>query len=218
MSEFAKPAERVKNALDTRKLHLSTRCPADNTKWSSFTWLIVASNPRLVVWTNDPGDAGEVNNYGKIVANFDIMSFTVFLQLLGEVIDHSGERKESIETYNYIFPRGVRSETPVLVSTLYFGKDKDGIIWVSLVAKNRPVIKFVFGENEFHHYINGDGTPADKSKTSQRYARAYIKILYDVMEQLLVSTYVAPPPPENKQGGYKTTYNNNNTVEADLPF
>ena len=216
MAEYTKPTERIKNALDHRKLQLTTRCPGDDSKWSTFMWTVVSNNPRLIVWTNDPADIGESNNYGKIVGNFDAPTFTAFLQSLGTIIEGANDTKEYIETYGYIFPRGVRSEHPVLTSTLYFGKDKDGIIWVSLVAKNRPIIKFTFGEGEFHHFFNGDGTPADKSKVSKLYARAYITLLYGIMEQLLVSLYVAPPPVENK-GGYKNQ-SNTAVVDTDLPF
>lgn len=215
MSDF-RPPERIKNALDSRKLHLTTRCPGDSTKFSSFTWQLVANNPRLVVWTNDPSDTGEANGYGKITANLDAPTFTAFLQLLGEVIDSPGEKKEYLENRNYIFPKGVRSETPVLISTLYCGKDKDGIIWISLVAKNRPIIKFTFGEGEFHHFFNGDGTPADKAKVSQRYARAYIKLLYGIMETLLVNLWVEPP--KRDYPGKKDNSNGVSNQNDDIPF
>jgi len=214
MSDF-RPPERVKNALDNRKLHLSTRCPGDNTKWSSFTWQLVANNPRLVVWTNDPNDTGESNNYGKIVANLDMPTFTAFLDRLGNLIDHQGEKKEYLENYNFIFPRGVKSETPVLISTLYFGKDKDGLIWVSLVSKNRPIIKFTFGESDFHHFFNGDGSPAGKDAVSQYYAKAYVKVLYGVMETLLVNNWVEPP---KKDMPVRNDYGSKNSSSEDIPF
>jgi len=222
--------ERVKNILDHRKLSLSVPCPGDTSKNSTLMWMLVANNPRMVVWTNDPNDTGEANGYGKITANLDAAIFTMFLNMLGEIIEKEGEQKEYVTCMNYIFPGGKRSDRPVLVSTLYCGKDKEGMIWVSLVAKNRPIIKFVFGENEFHHFFNGDGTPADKAKVSQRYARAYIRLLYGLMEHLMVTNYVEPPKRDagaaaaaaggnssygNKSQGQRQ---NTNQQDDDIPF
>jgi len=218
MAGFEK-AEVVKNALFNRKIQLVAECPADATKQSTMQWMLVANNPRLIVWTNDPADTGEVNNYGKIVANLDTPTFVVFLNVLDQIIDGPNDSKEYVENFNYIFPGGKRSESPVLVSTLYCGKDKDGIVWISLISKNRPIIKFIFGEGQFHHFHNKDGSVAGKDKVSQLYAKAYTKLLYGIMEQLIVSLYEVPPvkdaPKGNSYGGAKTQ---SKQYEEELPF
>ena len=219
MADYTR-VERVKNALDNRKIQLSAKCPADDSKYSTMMWMLVANNPRLVVWTNDPSDTGEANNYGKIQANLDLPTFVVFLNVLADVIDGANDSKQYVENYNYIFPGGKRSDSPVLISTLYCGKDKDGIVWMSLIAKNRPAIKFVFGEGQFHHFHNKDGSAAEKSKVSQLYAAAHIRILYGFMEQLAVSNYVEPEKKDtDKKGGYNNNKQASKSFESEeLPF
>ena len=218
MADFQK-VEVVKNALYNRKIQLVAECPADASKQSTMQWMLVANNPRLVVWTNDPADTGESNGYGKITANLDMPTFVVFMNILADIIDGANDSKQYVENSNYIFPGGKRSDTPVLVSTLYCGKDKDGIVWISLIAKNRPIIKFVFGEGQFHHFHEKDGSPASKDKVSQLYAKAYTKLLYDMMEQLVVDLYVEPEkkdaPKGNSYGGAKSQ---SKSYDEDLPF
>ena len=219
MADFKNKVERVKNILDHKKLWLYTECPSEPTKKSSMNWMLVASNPRLIVWTNDPADTGEANGYGKIQANMDAPTFTVFLDYLNQAIESVGEVKFSVTCLGYIFPGGKRSEKPVVTSTLYCGKDKEGIVWISLVAKNRPVIKFPFGEGEFHHFFTSDGSPAAKGEISQLYAKAHIRLLYGFMEKLMVTTYVPPEPAQFNQGGFNKQGNGNSKFqESDLPF
>lgn len=217
------PPPRIKNALDNRKLALFAPCPAKPEVKSSLMWMLVANNPRMVVWTNDPNDTGKSNGFGKITANLDMPVFVTYLQMLSDIIEHDGEIRQSIDCLNYTFFTGKRSEKPELVSTIWVGKDKDGIIWTSLVAKNRPKIKFTFGNNDFHHYMNGDGSPMAASVVSQLFAKAYVKVMYGVMEHLLVTNFVEPekkdkPAYGGDKGRSNNSYNNSNDSDDDIPF
>lgn len=219
MADFT-PVQRAKNALDNRKLNLSCKCPADQSKWSSLIWGLYANNPRITVYTGDPSDQGESKGYGKITANLDLPTFYAFLQAMYEVIDSEGEFKTKLENKNFIFPQGKRSEKPVNVSDLWFGKDKDGIIWISVTARDRPKIKFTFGPTEFHNFVNGDGSQASPAKISKLYAKAYVKILENMMTNMAVDNYVEPPKRDQPAGGNRnySAPKQNTAVDDDLPF
>lgn len=221
MADFV-PNQRTKNALDNRKLNLSTKCPADQTKWSSLIWGIYANNPRITVYTNDPSDQGESKGYGKISANLDLPVFYMFLAKLSEVIDAKDEIKFKFENKNFIFPGGKRSEKPVTTSELWVGKDKDGIVWISVTAHNRPKIKFPFCPSDFHFLLNGDGSPVSAAEVSCLCAKAYVTILQNMMATMACNNYIEPTPKPQRGdsgGGWKPKQGGgNNSYEEEIPF
>ncbi len=198
-----RPVERVKNALDNRKLNLSTKCPADQSKWSSLIWGLYSNNPRITVYTNDPGDTGPDKGYGKISANLDLPIFAAFLVQLDKIIDGPNDVKFSIENKNFIFPGGKRSEKPVVVNTLWFGKNADGVVWISVVARERPKIQFKFGGdgNSFHNFTHGDGTAFSAGEWSQLQAKGYVRILENMVPTIAAANYVEPPKKDAPAGG-----------------
>ena len=201
MAGFSKAPPREKNALDHRKLNLSAPTPGHQGKFASLIWGFHANNPRITVYTNDPNDAGADKGYGKIAANMDTPTMFAFTNLLNQVIDHEGEVKYKIENKNFIFPGGKRSEKPVVVSETWIGKDAQGVIWLSVSARDRPKIKFEFQPSDFHHFMNGDGTPFSKAEASKLWARGYVRILENLLPVLAVANYVEPPPKDGGQGG-----------------
>lgn len=202
-----RPPERIKNSLDNRKLTLSTPCPGQQGKWSSLSWGLYSNNPRITVYTNHPDDTGPDKGYGKITANLDLPVFVAFLKDLDTVIEGPNDVKRSIENKNFTFFGGKRSDVPAVVSTLHYGKNKDGEVWLSITAPNRPKIQFKFGSGSqnFHNFIHGDGTPFSVAEFSVLTARAYIDILERMMTHLAVNLFVEPPkkdaPQGNRQGG-----------------
>lgn len=225
MADFI-PPQRKKTSLDNKKLNLSTKCPSADGKISSLIWGIVNNNPRITVFTNDPNDT---KDNGRISANLDLPVFFMFLEKFEECIASNVEVKYKLENSNYTFIGGKRSEKPVVVSELWFGKDKDGIMWISVMAANRPKIKFPFILSDFHHLQNADGTPVSASEVSMGVAKAYVNILRNMMLTLACDNYYEAPPRnnDNRRGGNGGGYNRNNSSEPsggsnnlddDIPF
>ncbi len=196
MADFPRK-ERVKNALDHNKLNLSAPCPAAKGKWSSLIWGFHANNPRISVYTNDPEDTGEKNGYGKISANLDTPTFFVFLRLLAKIVSAEPDTKYKIENMNFTWFGGKRSETPVMQSELWVGKDKEGVVYMSVTSANRPKIKFPFGVNSFHHLVKGDGSAVSPAEASMLYAEAYGFILQGMLTSMAVSHWIEPEKKDN---------------------
>jgi hypothetical protein len=245
MADFT-PPPREKNALDHPKLALKAPTPGfenatgKDKKVASLSWNVFANNPRITVYTNDPSEQGNRDkNYGKITANIDTPNFyrlMHFLYLMSDKATPNGT-KMKIDNKNFTFPGGKRSERPEVVSTTWIGKDDEGAVWISVVApahQKRPIIKFVFGFDEFHHYAHGDGTPLTIAEFSPAAASAYVEELKGIMPVVIVDKYVAPEPKDNNGGGNRgggnRSYGNNNSgagsgksfgqgdVDDDIPF
>jgi uncharacterized membrane protein YgcG len=204
-----KPEPREKNALDNRKLNLSTPCPTAKGKFSNLQWALISNNPRVIVYTNDPDDATDKHNGGKITANLDLPIFFTFLELMRKAIESKEEVKFRIENKNFIFPGGKRSEKPIVTSELWVGKDKDGQLWICVtdaVHKDRPKIKFPFVPSDFHSFFHQDGEKFSSAEVSEIYAKGYLKLLTNLMTHVAVNNFVEPKPREGGGGGGRGNY------------
>ncbi len=194
-----------KNALDNNKLQLSTPCPtpAGKGKYSTLKVEFVKNNPRFVVWTNDPEDTGERNNYGKIVAALDLPTMFMLFGLVEDVIaGPAGGEPIQLQNLNFKYPGGKRTDRPVLESKVFVGKDADGVVFISVIAyeEHRPKIVFPFLPTQYHNLVHRDGTAWEKGKLSEKFARGFLAALKPVINHLSVIKYV-PPEPKNNQGG-----------------
>ncbi len=216
----AKP--RKKNALDNRKLNLVAPCPTAAGKRSSLIWGVYSNNPRITVYTGDPEDGGERTGYGKIVANLETPTFYAFIEMLEQVSRSKEECKCKIDNKGYSFFGGKRSENPVVLNSLAVGRDVDGQVWISVIADNRPKIKFYIRPSEMTVLYNGDGNPYSKGEASSLFALGYCQILRNLVSIVLVNEYVEETPkkpyvPGSNQGGYNKQ-SNQGTYQNDIPF
>jgi hypothetical protein len=176
------PPPRVKNALDNRKLNLSSPCPTNPGKKSNLIWGLYEGNPRLTVYIGD-------NEGSKVSAALDLPVFQAFLALLESAPSKEPGWKNCIENKNFTWYGGKRSEAAEVVSELWVGKDKEGQIWISVTDKKAPKVQFFFSEPEFHHFKHGDGTSFTKAETSELFAKGYISILNSVVNSLFVTSW-----------------------------
>jgi hypothetical protein len=218
MADF-RPAPKPKTALDSRKLNLTAPCPTAPDKTSALVVGVYASekfgepNPRLTVFTRDPEDQGERNDYGKIRAELDPVVFFAFLEKLEEIANGPAgqENKVKLENKNFTFFGGKRSDAPQVTSEIHFGKDVDGIVWLSVLKKDRPRIKFPFGPNNFHTLFHPTGEQFSRGEASALWARAWVKLMREMIPPFLISEYKEVPyePKGGGQGGgNRGGYNN----------
>lgn len=215
------PAPRKKIALDNSKLKLSAKCPTASDKNSELTWGFHNNNPRIVVYTNDPSEQGaERSNFGRIVANLDIPIAFVLFTKLEEAINAEPGFKDKIENKNYTFFGGKRSDAPVVTSEVWFGKDKEGVIWLSVTAKDRPVIKFPIAPSDYHNFYHGDGTPYSKGEASQACAKGYIGFLKMLYANVATSEFVDLLAEREKKKGNNQSgqYSNQNQQRRSIPI
>lgn len=200
MATGFQPTPRKKIALDNNKLNLNAPCPTAPGKTSAWTWGFVKNNPRITIYTRDPADNTEKTGYGKIVANLDTPTLYAFFENILRATTEENGWKVKIENKNYTFFGGKRSDAPVVINELWTGKDKDGCIWVSITAKERPLIKFIFGGTEFHHLFHGDGSQYTQAEASVGYAKGLVKFLQKLYAQISITEYIEPEPPQQRQG------------------
>lgn len=226
MADYQRP-QQEKTVFDFDKLTISTAGSPAKLKFGIYN-----NNPRLMVYTNDPNDKAD---YGKITAALDPYVFNVFLEQLNRVALAKEPVEFLIDNKGYDFRGGKRSEQMVVQTSIRFGKNDQGVVWISVEKPNRPKIIFEFGYSMYHVLAKADGTPLAKSDTSKLFALATIKALTDIYNTYLVTDYKHVVPPQknnnnnnqsnNNNGGYNNQSNarTNNTynqdmAEEDFPF
>lgn len=188
---------RVKTGLDEYKLRLSAPPSQGATKPASLAFSLVANQPRIDVYTNVPND----KQNGNIRAAMDAPTFWALIEALKIVIDGEAGQKISIPNKNYTWWEGKRSDEPKLVSTTIVGKDKEGVVFISVVAKDRPFIKFPFLPSLFHTLVKADGSGFTDAEMSILYAKGYAKNLPMLYASVSDTHYQEPKPKDGAGGG-----------------
>lgn len=193
-----RPAPRKKNALDEYKLRLNGPVLADQgAKFPGALAVSVVKNQiHLDVYTNVPND----KNNGNIRAAMDQITFGAFLELFDAVLKSPADTAYKITNKNHTFFEGKRSEEPRLVSTTILGRDKEGVMFIALVAKDRPYLKFDFLGTSYHAIMGPDGNPLSKAEASNFFARGWRRTITGLVAAVATAEYVAPEP-KNKDGG-----------------
>lgn len=185
---------RAKNAMDEFKLRLSCPPVQGAQKPGSFAISLVANNPRIDVYTNVPND----KNNGNIRAAMDMPVFYMLLEAMQDALTLEDGMVLKIQNLNHTFFEGKRSEQPKLISTTCIGRDKEGCLFIAVVAKDRPYLKFNLLPSNYHVMIGTDGNPFDKRQASNYFLRGYRSMLKQMMAAVAVKEYQEPV---KKDGG-----------------
>lgn len=216
MADNTQPEKRPKTLLDDFFFRLTAPCPvagAENKKASLRFMIgkqgkIGLNNPHLVVATGDPNENDRNTNYGKIEAPFNIHAFGMFLEYFHDAIEKFAPGQNGkVVCKNYVFVgQGQRSTEPLPVATVTVGKNAEGVVCMSVTAKNRTAVVFkLLPDKQFFDFVHGDGTPYTDAELSLWFARGWYNNMADIMRQILVREYKEPPPMDggNNRGGYQ---------------
>ena len=122
--------------------------------------------PRVSVFTNVPGDT---QTGGAISASMNPETFFSFLEMLKRIAMSDKECKYCLECYTAYDPVTQKTtDTKILVSSIMFGRDADGIIWLSVIADNRPKIKFEFKpmDSDRNRFVTATGEALSDAECS----------------------------------------------------
>jgi hypothetical protein len=188
-NQFQKPLP--KTAFNEYKLRLKGPMQEGGKFPPNLSVSVIKNQPRIDVFTEVPNDT----NRGKITAAMDTLTFFALLEALKLIID--GEPDQQLKVPNMTGAPQNKS----LATTTLVGKDKEGRVYISVVAKGRPMIKFVFSPSDYHPgMIRKDGVELDEAELSVIYARAWRRLMIELTPNVLDSYYEAPEP-RNKAGG-----------------
>lgn len=168
------PNDQVFPFKQLEKFKMFTKSPGSDTQRSSLSWSTYRGNPRATVFTGVPNDGK-----GVLHAAMNPETFLIFLDLFEKIAKTEKEDKIKLECSTIV--KTGDSKEKVHVSDLWFGKDAEGVMWISVVAENRPKIKFEFRISDFHKFTHGNGQPLTNSEGSCLQALACARALREVI-------------------------------------
>lgn len=197
------PTPRTKIALDNNKLNLSAPS-TEQGKTATLIWGLVKNNPRITVWTRDSQDMTEKNGNGRIQAELDSPILLSIIETLDKLINEAPGTRYKLENSNFTWFGGKRSDAPAVLTELWVGKDKEGYVYLSLTAPNRPIIKFRIAPSSFHTWYTHSGEKVSPEELCKTYVKGYLNILRGIYNHLAVTEFVdvqAEKAAKQGQGG-----------------
>lgn len=167
------------SAFDEYKLRLIGPVVANAERPATLAVKVIKNQPRIDVYTNVPND----RDYGRIGAPMDGGTFFTFLVMLEEIIAGPADTQNQIQNLTG------RPEEQRIISTTVFGKDKEGRVYISITAADRPKIKFVFRPTTYHILMDRDGNPLDEAKVSVLHSKGWVQLLYNLVPNVMDTNY-----------------------------
>lgn len=169
--------QKTKRIFESAALVMWAPSPGTDNKFAKLSWGISGVNPRITVFTNNPADTGPGIVNSVISAPMNLVTMLTFLSHLENCVKSSTEIKGRIACYTMKWENGLRTNEKILLSEVWFGRDAEGLIWISLISPNRPQIRFVFSISDYCVITKSDGTTTTNAENSQISALATITAL-----------------------------------------
>lgn len=183
-----------KTALNEFRLSLRGPKPENGGKEATMRVSVIKNSPRIDVFTNVEGDNGPIS------APMDAFTFFALLEKLREIIDGGEDTQVKITNKT-----GAPGKQTVL-STTVLGKDKDGRVYISIIAQNRPKIKFLFLPTDWHHLAHKDGTPLSERELTELYAKAWCRLFEQLVPNVLDTYFEESDYGKGGKGGRGKQY------------
>jgi hypothetical protein len=208
MSEQQQP-QRKETILSETKLRLYADPVNGSDRAPQLIPDIFENNPRLRVRTNVQNDA----NKGYIEAAMNSKTFYKLTEGIrklanNQLFDDAGNKLNGfrIENFGHPFMNGQRAKEKMIVSITKVEKNAQGIISIIITAgKNRPLIEFVFLEDDYHYFkdLNGNVMPASTSSSLAAIAWANMleKYVAIALTEYVTPAWVLKRQQQQAQGG-----------------
>jgi hypothetical protein len=183
--------------MDFVRFQLWTPTPGAEGKRARLAFGIRDGNPRVTVFTNDPNDKVDK---GVIFAGIDPETFFAFLMDFERIVRQNKEDKNKLDCYRSRWENDKPTSDRILGSTLRYGKDADGIVWICLEADNRPKIRFNFKLSEWHAFVKSDGNHISEAEGSVYSALAKIALLRTCYGEAIAKTAATTPAGRQNSG------------------
>jgi hypothetical protein len=189
------------NISDNRDLSLWVK----NTqgKFAGFKFRVAGNKIRMSVYPNIEGDNKAINGILTPIRAYG------FLEIVKKAINTPADGND--HTYKMTVNRpGSDGNKMVTDFELYAGRNKEGLVWISLFRYDRPKIAFTFSDDKWHQYVFTTGEQATPAEVSSLIASAWVNMMTNLAATLLVTEFV-----EEDNSGRKGGNRNNNGYRND---
>ncbi len=176
-------------------------------------------NPRFIVNTGVMGLEGMINFPS------DIPTMASILVMLQEVAEgEAGKEKYCVDSLAPVYVNDKPTNEKRVVSKLYVGKSKDGMVYLSVITEGKPKLIFTIKPTAYHAYRDRDNNKVADSEISRVMAIGLSKIMLTAISQVMVQYSMEEyahsgrkQGTTNKNATTTTTYNKPKSTMKDSP-
>jgi len=158
---------------------------SDSTDQSSKRPRLVFSfrdgNPRISVYTGNSGVEGIISFPSDIPTMVSAMS------MLKDVANGPNGNKVAIDSLTVNYVNNKPTNEKKLVSTLYIGKSKEGLVYLSVITEGKPKLVFSIKPSQYHTFKDSEKNVISDSVISPMMAKGIADVVLNVVSNILIT-------------------------------
>lgn len=163
-------------------------------------------NPRIEVWLNN----GAEGDKGRIQLDLDPWAAETVFEMIKKVADAREEIKLKLDVM-VSFMYGKKLDKPEVKGSIIVGRSSDRRIYIGVVERNKPAVRFFFESPTWFRMSDSDGNDLRPELQDELWARAWVNGVSRIWSILFERNWKEPERDNNKgNGGNKGGYGNNN--------
>lgn len=152
----------------------------DNNRKARLVFGFRDGNPRITVYT------GAMGLEGMIAFPTDAPTMVTILNYLKDIAKSEPGTKMSFDSLTTVYENNKPTKEKKVLSTLYIGKSKEGLIYLSVMSENRPKLIFTIKSSPYHAFRDTDKNIIPESKISEAMAIGIADTALNIIAQALV--------------------------------
>lgn len=137
-------------------------------------------NPRLTVYTGGLG----VEN--MIAFPADVAHMATIFTYLKQIANSEPGTKMSIESLTSIYENNVATNEKKIVSTLFIGKSKEGLVYLSVIAEGKSKLIFTIKQSQWHVFRDGEKNEIPVAEISSRMAYSIAELGLNLISSVML--------------------------------
>jgi hypothetical protein len=171
----------TKNFVDVSKFVIwGDATGDDNSKRPRMVFSFRDGNPRLTVYTGVTGPEG------VIAFPSDFPTMVTIINLIKDIANGEPGQKVSVDSATNIYENNKPTNKKKVVSTLYVGKSKEGVVYLSLISENKPKLVFPFKPSAYHAFRDADKNEFPVAKISAKMATGVADVILNLISDVLI--------------------------------
>lgn len=170
---------------------LRLRKNLEDGEYALLTWSSRNGYPRITVFTENKVKR-ETFDYNKMItAPFDYTTLNTFIDMFHKIIDGENDKSYKINCFNMKYVNNERTNEKYLQAAVTVGKNKNGVIFIAVVAEGKPKIAFDLNYTDFFTVFKNGEPITDQGELSCLYAKGYLRTLKKIVGIRMVEETVS---------------------------
>ena len=155
--------------------------PEGDTKRSRLVFGFRDGNPRITVYTGISGPGG------VIAFPSDYPTMVGIINILKDVVKAAPGAKFSIDSLTSVYENNKPTTEKKVVSSLYIGKSKEGLVYFSVISEGKPKLLFTIKASPFHAFRDSDKNIVSADVVSCKIANGIADLILNIISSVIVN-------------------------------